>query len=70
MTGRTLERGAAVIVGTVRAGVGPVVRDYGARPAVTVRPYPGGRYDTGTLWVIRRADGVEGVADESMLTRR
>lgn len=71
MSARMLTRGAPVIVGTVAPSPirGPEQnRDYGVHRAETVRPYPGGRYDSGTMWVVRRANGSEEIADESMLT--
>lgn len=68
---RTLTPGTPVHVGTVAASpLRSAVenRDYGAHPAVTIRPYPGGQYDSGTLWTVRLPDGREEIADESMLT--
>lgn len=68
---RTLTPGTSVTVGTVAPS--PLRsardnRDYGAHSAVTVRPYPGGQYDSGTLWLVRRPNGAEEIVDESMLT--
>jgi hypothetical protein len=68
---RTLSAGAVVIVRTVvprATRPASESRDYGAHVATLVRPYPGGRYDTGDLWIVAR-NGRECVApvSESML---
>lgn len=71
MSIRKLARGAVVTVGTVAPNaVRPASesRDYGAHTATLLRPYPGGQYDSGDMWIVER-NGRESVApvSESMM---
>jgi hypothetical protein len=69
MNGRTLTAGQVVRVGQRSTSIiAPASSNrQPCRDAVLVGPSPGGRFDFGTLWLVRYANGQEAVADESMM---
>ena len=70
MRKRELRRGQTVLVSTSRhspLATAAERRQY-CRRGTLVRPYPGGAYDSGTMWMVDYGTGEPLPADESMMS--
>lgn len=64
---RRFSKDDEVTFGTVPIRATKVTRDI-QRTGILLRPSPGGRYDSGDLWIVQMLNGQEAIVSESLMT--